>query len=180
MKKWMCAVALCLLCTASAHAQKLGVGAFAGVNIPLVQDDAESGALWGIRGQIQAVPMFRIEPRLSFVKNGEYQLDGIGGTYDLDGGKLTGWGVDVVLGSPMSVPGLGVGLVAGIGSYKRQVDFQEDDTRVGYSGGLDIGVGAGPIRLNGRGELLVIPGEDGGSRKHALLTVGAAFAFGAR
>jgi hypothetical protein len=53
-------------------------------------------------------------------------------------------------------------------------------TRAGYSGGIDIGLGliGMPVRLNGRGEFVMIPLDGGGSRKFAFLTVGASYAFG--
>jgi hypothetical protein len=176
------AVCLLLLAATSAQAQKLGAGIFVGMNIPVVQDDAGSGTVFGFRGQFQAIPLIRVEPHLSFIKNGDYDAPGIGGPFSLDGGKLTSFGLNGILGTPMGGPGLGIGLVAGIGSYKYKVEGYEDDTRVGYSGGLDLSLGltGAPVKLNGRGELLVLPLEDGGSRKHALLTVGAIYSFGPR
>jgi hypothetical protein len=175
-------VCLLLLAVPQAQAQKLGIGAFGGVNIPIAQDDAASGTVFGIRGQLQAIPLIRIEPHVSFLKNGDYDATGIGGPFTLDGGKVTAFGINGILGSPLGGPGFGVGLVAGIGSYKLQVEGYEDDTRVGYSGGLDLALGLTgvPLRLNGRGELVVLPLEDGGSRKYALLTVGASYSFGPR
>lgn len=184
MKKWTGFLVVCLLVltATSAEAQKLGIGGFLGMNIPVAQDDAGSGTVFGFRGQLQAIPLIRIEPHLSFLKNGDFEAPGIGGPFDLDGGKLTSFGVNGILGAPMGGPGFGVGLVAGIGSYKLQVEGYEDDTRVGYSGGLDLSLGltGAPIKLNGRGEVLVLPLEDGGSRKHLLLTVGAIYSFGPR
>jgi len=173
---------LLLLLAPTAQAQKLGLGGFLGLNVPVAQDDAGSGTIFGFRGQFQAIPLIRVEPHLSFLKNGDYDAPGIGGPFTLDGGKLTSFGLNGILGAPLGGPGFGVGLVAGIGSYKLQVESYEDDTRVGYSGGLDLSLGltGAPVKLNGRGELLVIPLEDGGSRKHALLTVGAIYSLGPR
>lgn len=182
MRRTIGLAALCVLFLAApqAQAQKLGIGAFGGVNIPVVQDDAASGTLFGIRLQAQPTPLIRFEPFVSFVKNGDYDLPGIGGTSTLDGGKLTVFGLNGILGTPMGGPGIGVGLVGGIGSYKIKVDNYEDVTRPGYSGGIDLGLGlmAVPVRLNGRGEFVVVPLEGGGSRKFVFLTVGATYAFG--
>lgn len=176
---WAIAAVFCIAAT-NVQAQKMAVGAFTGINIPVAQDDATEGSVWGVRAQLQAIPLFRVEPRLSFIKNGDYEISGLGGTFKLDGGDLTGIGFDVVLGSPMSVPGVGVGLLAGIGSYKRKVDYQDDVTNAGYNVGLDVGLGIGPIRAGARGEFLVIPQDPKGSRKHVLLTIGASYAFGSK
>lgn len=176
---WVICASFCLG-AANAEAQKMAVGAFTGFNIPIAQDDATEGSIWGVRAQLQPIPLLRLEPRLSFIKNGDYELTGLGGTYKLDGGDVTGIGFDVVVGSPMSVPGVGVGLLAGIGSYKREVEFQDDVTNAGYNVGLDVGLGIGPIRAGARGEFLVIPQDPKGSRKHVLLTIGASYAFGSK
>ena len=174
------AVCMLVLAAPQVQAQKLGIGAFGGLNIPVAQDDAGSGSLFGIRLQAQPTPLIRFEPFVSFVKNGDYDLIGIGGTSTLDGGKLTVFGINGILGTPMGGPGIGVGLVGGISSYKLKVDHYDDLTRVGYSGGIDIGLGliGVPVRLNGRGEFVMVPLDGGGSRKFIFATVGAAYSFG--
>lgn len=158
------------------QAQKLGIGVFAGKNIPIAQDDAGSGSQWGIRGQIQAVPMIRIEPFVSFIKNGEYTL----ASFQFGGGKINAFGVEGILGTPMGGPGLGVGLVAGIGQYKYKPEVGEELTNTGYTVGVDLGVGltAVPVRFGARGTALVITTDGGGSRKHLLFSLGATYSIG--
>ena len=170
--------AICLGAT-TVQAQKMAVGAFTGINIPIAQDDATEGSIFGVRAQLQPIPLLRFEPRLSFIKNGDFEVPGIQ-VRSFDGGDVTGFGLDVVLGSPMSVPGVGVGLLAGIGSYKREVENYDSETNTGFSGGLDVSMALGPVRAGARGELLVIPQDPKGSRKHILLTIGASYAFGGK
>ena len=71
-----------LLCTAPPSSAnllaKIGVGAYGGTNIPIVQDDAENGALFGIRGRI-GIPFFTFEPSVNFLSNGDAEetFDGV-------------------------------------------------------------------------------------------------------
>ncbi len=48
-----------------------------------------------------------------------------------------------------------------------------DESNIGYKGGLGIGFGLSPkFDVDVRGGLLVVPQEDGGSKKGALITGG--------
>lgn len=166
-----------LLASAQAvSAQKIGIGVFVGPNIPVSQD-AGNGSQWGIRGQIQAVPLVRLEPFISFIKNGDFELLGITVT---PGGKINALGVEGILGTPMGGPGIGVGLVAGIGTYKLKPVGGPDVSHTGYTGGLDLGVGIGPmpVRASARGTLLVIPRDGESTLKHLLLSVGITYSIG--
>jgi hypothetical protein len=159
----------------------LGIGGFGGINIPVVQDDAGSGTLYGLRAPVQLVPMLRVEPFVHFMKNGKYEVDGLGGPFEFDGGDLTAFGISGLLGAPLNTPALGISLVASIGSYKYEEEGYDSETQAGFAGGIDVMIGLGPttpVGISGRGEILVIPLEDGGSRKHVLLTVGAFYKFG--
>lgn len=175
-------IAFVVASTVPVHAGLIGwgLGGYGGVNVPIVQDDAGSGTVFGLRGQIQPVTLVRFEPFVAFLKNGEYDIPGIGGPFQGDGGKLNAFGLNAMLGTPMTTPGVGVSLVAGIGSWKYDVDGYESETRVGYTGGVDLsfGVPNSPIAINGRAELLIIPQDGGGSRKHGLITIGAIYKLG--
>ncbi len=90
-------------------------------------------------------------------------------------------GIEGILGTPMGGPGVGVGLVAGIGRYKYKPDGAgEELTNTGYTVGIDLGVGfmAVPVRVGARGTALVIPTDGGGSRKHVLVSLGATYSIG--
>ena len=169
-----------------AAAGLLGVGAsvYGGFNIPVAQDDAGSGSVWGFRVPVQAVSVLRLEPFAAFIKNGDYTIDNVlGGPFTYDGGKLTGFGLNAMFGAPMTVPAVGIAFVAGIGSYKLENEEsvpQVDESRVGYTLGVDVMVGLGPVpvALDGRADFLIVPLDDGGSRKNVLLTIGAVYKFG--
>lgn len=182
----LCALGVALMSATAGAVTKLGAGVFGGVNIPVVQDDAESGSLWGIRGYLDLTPALSVQPYLALPNNGDYDLEsqtpGIS-PVTLDGGKYTVFGVDAALGS--SAGAFSVQLLGGIGSYKLEHDTPGDTedpgdfTRVGYSGGLGVtlGFGPSPIKAEGRATAVVIPLENGGSRKHIFLTAGVRYGF---
>ena len=182
--RWMGAItALLVLCSAAtsqAGLLGLGLGAYGGVNIPIVQDDAKTGSVWGFRAPVQALKLLRLEPFVAFINNGDYEITGIGGAQTFDGGKLTAFGINAMFGAPMTVPAVGIAFVGGIGSYKYEAEGYDSNSDVGFNVGVDFtfGLGALPVGLSARGDLVIIPLDDGGSRKHGLLTVGAFYKFG--
>jgi hypothetical protein len=76
-------------------------------------------------------------------------------------------------------PGLKPFFLAGFGSYKiKNDDTGFDESRMGYSGGIGLGIGLGPkFSLDGRGEVLVIPMDGGGSKKAVTGTAGVMMFF---
>ena len=173
------AVALALVMVAPAQAELVGVGfsAYGGWEFPVGQDDASDGVTYGLRVPIQIIPMLRFEPWVGRIDLGEYEIDGIGGPFKFDGGSITSYAVNVVLGSPITAPSIGIAFVAGIGKHQWKVDDVEQYNRIGYNVGLDLSLPLGslPLSVNARGEVLIVPLEDSGSRKYALVTIGAIY-----
>lgn len=167
--------------TTATAGSDIGVGVFAGLNYPLVQDDAESGNIFGVRGSY-SLSSITVQPYVAFSAIGDYEIVSILGTSTFDGGDLTIFGLDATLGGGGA--GMSVYLHAGIGSYKLEYDNPSGsllgDTRVGYSGGLGINYGMtnSPLAIDVRAALAVIPLEDGGSRKYFLPTIGFGYSFG--
>ena len=125
MRKVICLIIVALFLASSssvALAGKFSIGAFGGLNIPLAQDDAKSGALYGAKGRILLLPYLGIEPYFALAKYGSKDAEVRGETFALEGGDITSFGADLVLGS---MSGMGktkfYGLV-GINSntYKRE------------------------------------------------------------
>jgi len=180
MKRIILAVLCCVVLAQAAAAQaplKLGVGAFAGLNYPIIQDDQSSGTAFGFKGRLK-MAFLTLEPNVTFARYGDPDIDGV--IDSPEGSKLSSLGLDAVLGSPVGGPGLAVLLFAGIGSYKIKNDqLHFEDTRVGYSGGLGLEFGVTPsISVEARGRFLVIPTEGDGSKKSALATAGLNYHFG--
>ena len=177
------ACVLVLAGSSAAQAGLLGAGitAYGGFNIPIAQDDTESGSVFGVRAPLQMISMLRLEPWFGMAKNGDYTWStSISGSQSFDGGEITSFGLNALLGSPMTAPGFSIAFVGGIGSHKFESESLEADSRIGFNLGLDLGMGLGssPLALSVRGEALVIPLDGGGSRKNGFVTAGLTYKFG--
>ena len=169
------ATAVLLLITSaalSAQTPKIGIGAFGGLNIPLVQDDQGSGKEFGFRGRLKFA-IFVVEPNVTFAKWGKPDpINGI--DLGIDGSKVTSYGVDVALGGAPGVPGFKPFFVVGAASYKvKNDDTGFDESDIGYSGGIGFLIGVSPsFDIDVRGKAVVIPMEAGGSKKAVAATAG--------
>ncbi len=159
-----------------AQAPRFGVGVFAGVDIPIVQDDQDNGSIFGIRGRIKLLPMITVEPRIHFTKYGDPSFDEF--TADLEGSKVTAFGVDGLIGAPFSP--FGVYGIFGLGSYKIKRDqTNQDESEFGWQAGIGFELGLTPqFAADARGLLIVIPSDGGGSKKSAAIFAGLNFHFG--
>jgi len=170
---------LSLLATAIAtpvFATNFGVGAYGGVNIPIVQEDQGSGTVFGLKGKLSLIPGIGLEPNLNFAKFGDATLD-FGGTRE--GSKVTSYGVDAVLGAGMGAVGFKMYGILGAGFYSTKRDNDEDVTKIGWATGLGFEIGVSPtIGIDIRGKLNVISSEGGGTKKSAAVTGGLNYYFG--
>jgi len=175
-------VAVGLLMTAvTASAQpgvKLGVGGFAGLSIPVIQDDQESGSEFGFKARWGLGKILVVEPNVTFTKWGKPgTVEGV--DLGIDGSKLTGIGLDLVLGNSPGALGLKPYFMAGFGSYKvKNDDTGYDESNLGWNAGLGIGFGVSPkFDLDIRGKVVVAP-QDQGSKKAFGIVAGLNFNFG--
>lgn len=180
MKKAALAMVLVLLlsCSVSAQGVKLGVGVFGGLDIPVGQEDQAQGTIFGVRAKIKLIPIITLEPRIAFTSFGEPDSDEL--ALDLDGSKVTAYGVDAVIGAPFGGKGFAMFGVFGAGFYnvKRDQTF-EDNTELGWSAGLGFALGFTPvISADVRGMAHVIPFEGGGTAKSAAVTAGLNYYLG--
>lgn len=178
MKRVLLAALVLLLAQSAVQAQtpSLGVGAYGGINIPLLQDDQASGTVFGFRGRVKVLPFLVAEPNVMLAKWGDPDaIDGV--DLGIKGSKITGFGVDATVGGLPGAPGFKPFLVVGVGSFKiKNDDTGFDESNLGFKGGLGFGFGLTPkFDLDVRGALLVVPQEDGGSKKGALVTAGLSF-----
>jgi hypothetical protein len=181
MKKTTCLIFIVLFvlgATSVAAAGKFSIGAFGGLNIPLVQDDAKSGALYGAKGRILLLPYLGIEPYFSFAEYGGKDVEVRGQSFAGKSGDITSFGADLVLGS---ISGLGkarfYGLV-GINSNTYKREGIPDETGLGFAFGSGFEYFATEIlSLEIRAKYHPIKVGDGG-RVHFEISGGLNYYFG--
>jgi len=173
------AVGLCLACALAASAQagamglaKLGIGAYGVTNIPVVQDDAESGALYGIRARLGVLSALAIEPSISFIKSGDaevdYDVEGLEGqTLTIEGPDMTSFAVNLVWGgAAYGTAGIGV---TSLDLHQPGLD-STSETTYNFGGGAEIA--AGPVSIDLSARLYVINNVDKASRKSLAIMAG--------
>ena len=180
---------LIMVCASSASAFRFGVGGFAGLNLPVAQDDATMGTVFGAKARLPLIPFIGLEPNFTYLKNGDAEIDikAFGhGTMTREAGKFTSFGADLVFGSILGGTGLGVHGLAGVSSatYAREAEAISDLSNITYWLGLGVEYGVNDqVSLEFRGKLMVFPYEDGGdtgSRKNGVVTAGVNIYLGER
>lgn len=171
------ALALALCLTASgAHATGWGIGGFGGVSIPIAQDDAANGVVFG--GHVKlSLGMIGLEPNFTYFKNGDYEVDEAPGE-TFESGKVTSVGVNLLLGAGAPT---GFRFFPFVGAkyynYKEDVpDFS--DSQLGFCGGMGFEIGSGNLGIEARGSLEVLPLDPDGSRKWVHVRGGLNYYFG--
>ncbi|HYM80211.1 MAG TPA: outer membrane beta-barrel protein [Candidatus Limnocylindria bacterium] len=175
MKKMFATVLVALaLGSTTATAASIGIGAFGGASIPIVNDLSSNGSQFGVRVPVNLVPLLTVEPFFATSSLGNVEETFGPTTFERDGGKNTGFGANVLF-----TFGTGVQFFpfAGIGSYKIERDGSEDITDIGYNFGLGIGFSPIPkIGVNARGEFNMVT-TDETSQKFANITLGASYSL---
>lgn len=184
MKKIMClGVVLLFLAGASSvcAAGKFSIGAFAGLNMPLLQEDVGNGTLFGAKGRIVLLPFMGVEPNLVFSKYGDKDIEDDDGNLvgTRKGGDITSFGVDAVLGNFSGFsPARFYGLI-GVNSNSSKREGLPDQTRLGLA--LGAGIEFMPADMFGievRARVHGISLEGGGGRNNLELTGGLNYYFG--
>ncbi|MCC6964318.1 MAG: outer membrane beta-barrel protein [candidate division Zixibacteria bacterium] len=186
-------LAVCLLAVStSAHAFRFSVGAFGGLNMPIAQEDTESGTVFGVKGRVPLIGFLAVEPNFTYVKNGDAEVE-VGGNWNEtmthQGGKYNSFGVDLVLGNVLGYKGFGMYGIFGLSSAKFQKDGIPDLTKSTYWLGLGFEYSVtDQISVDFRGKAFIFPYEDDTenapnpdlktSRKNGMVTVGLNYYFG--
>lgn len=185
MKKTLLLMTTVLLLSQMALAGniKFGIGVAGGLDYPIGQDDQTQGSIFGFRGRVQAVPAIALEPNIYFTKFGDPTKEVLAG--EIEGSKITSFGVDVTLGGTMGGVGVKPYGLFGVAFYKMKQENATgdatllDETNFGWSAGFGVEIGVAlAIGLDLRGKLVVIPTEGGGSKKSASVTGGVNYYFG--
>jgi hypothetical protein len=175
---WVLAVVLVGGHVLGAAAGPLGVslGVVGGINVPVVQDDASTGSLLGIRARVNPIPWLGAEVGYQHSNLGDAELtvDGYAGT--LEGGTLSTLYVAAFLsgaGGPVALRPF-----VGLADYRLKTgETSLEPSDLGFLGGLELGFGtAVGVEVQVGARLDVMRLDAGGSRKYATVYVGASYA----
>jgi len=174
----ICAVALALPALAGSY--PLGVSAYGGYDMPVIQEDVGAGPMWavGVRGNvwhfIHAQLIVRGTSR-GDVEN-EEKFGNVTETLTYKGGTLTGFGLNVLLAKKDPAPVWPYGLIGVTSNSQGFGDsWKEDETLLGWSfgGGLGINLYQRQVYLDVNTSLLVMPFHDNkASRKNWQSLIG--------
>ena len=150
---------------------QLGVGAYGGVNIPIVQEDAGTGPLYGVRGRI-GIPYVTFEPAVTILHNGDPDVDVDGSTISLDAPEVTSYSFSALFGgSYYALAGIGwsaIDIPQGAGP--------SNEVTYVFGGGAEIP--AGPLAVDVSPRVFLIQTADNASRKHVGILIGLNYYFG--
>lgn len=174
MKRLLMIALVAFACVASnAHAGSIGVGAFGGVSVPVLQEDQAQGSLLGIRVPVKLVPLFTAEPFYSKGKLSDKTVTIGGLDFTREGFDVTTYGLNAMLtlGGPISFYPY-----AGIGKAKFERTGQ-NESWTSYSLGLGLSLSPIPkVSVDLRGELQAAVDGDV-SRKMVNVTLGASYSL---
>lgn len=179
MKRIFFAASLLLVLSAgTAGATAVGVEVFGGVAIPVVQDDNNTGPMYGIRVPVTLPSIFTIEGFYSRTQGGETTKTLEGEEYVRSGYDVNAFGANLILGHTGG-DGFAVFPYFGIMSNKFSRSGGRDFSNTGFDLGLGVGFSIIPkLWIDARAEgAMIITENDNTSRKFANLTVGVGYNF---
>jgi len=171
---------LVLILSVPVWAQKdISIGAFGGFNQPILQSDAGSGSGFGVKAKFSPVPMIAASAFFEARSLGDPTETILGQEMSLDGGSVTLFGVEGMIGNTGGGPGLHFYWGMGIFSYKWSRDYVEDFSKVGYhlGPGMEIILPA-KIGIEGKAKFEMVPDGEDGSRKNIIVTFGINYHLG--
>ena len=176
-----------LMAAGSAHAG-LSVGPYVGMSIPVVNDEAKVGPLFGAQVKLGLFSWLGVGAYGQGSKLGDASqtffakppLDP-GITMSIDGGSVISYGATVFLGKTNSETGLNVFLLGSAGQFIWSRENRDDINKLAYQGGIGMEVVIpNGIGIEGRALLEAIPTDNDGSIKSFNWWIGANYHFGAR
>lgn len=167
-----------LLLSSQASAVRYSVGGFGGLVFPLGMEDVSSSSMFGFKARVALLPSVGVEPNFTINKLGKGEAEVYDEIQERDGGDITSFGIDLVVGGIEGNLGLSVYGIAGIGSAKWSRDGSDDVTKMSYFLGMGLEYGFSPmVSLDVRGKTLIMPNEDG-TYKTLGISAGLNFYFG--
>lgn len=156
------------------------IGGFGGYNVPILQDDAGPGPLWGLRAKLNGDLPFVLQPYFLMVSEGDVDHAEEGIEFTQEGGSITSFGLDLAFGGYREDPGANLYLVAGVGAYSREPgqQYREKLTRFGIDLGLGLVWKVAPmVDFDVSARMPAFMLDEGGSRKSAAMAAGLNYYF---
>lgn len=152
-----------------------GLGGFGGITIPVEQNDATNGTVFGVKGRWSPFWSLTIEPQVFLLKNGDYKVtfgDNDELTETFTGWKATSLGANLVLGAPVKkFTGVRPFVFGGVRVNMMDFEGRDKESKFGFGAGLGLEIGLGAIGLEIRGAGEVVPNHKS-SKKNATITGG--------
>jgi hypothetical protein len=159
-------------------------GAYGGMDIPVVNDEASSGRLFGVQGRVTVLSWLGLGAHFHKSTYGDVTETFLEGTPDafeskLDGGETTVYAVDAYLGTSGSIGGVNVFLVGSFGKWKWTTEYKDDISEILWAVGPGVEyVFPFGLGVEGRGMFQIIPTDNDGSYKSVYWFIGANYHFG--
>ena len=157
---------------------KIGLGGFAGMNIPVAQEDAGTSSLFGFKARLGLIPRLGFEAFFTKMSQGDADVEVWGKDMSMEGGSINSFGLNLILGSMSSDAGAHFHFAGGIGSYSLSKEGVPDESRFGYSFGPGLEIGLGKMSIEISSKAHIIPLDGGGSRKNIGISGGLNYYFG--
>ncbi|MBP2681186.1 MAG: hypothetical protein H6Q78_1049 [Candidatus Krumholzibacteriota bacterium] len=174
-----------LACAGSAGAiVDISVGAYYGMDIPVVNDQATSGGMYGLQAKVSllhslGLGLYYTSSALGEVERTFFEGEPEEYTDSLEGGDVASYGLDAYFGTMSFVPGIKFYLVGSVGQWKWERDYTEEVSEIvwGLGGGAEFILPFG-VGIEGRGTFRTVPTDNDGSIKSFVWWVGANYHFG--
>ena len=179
MKRSMIVLLLLILTAPGVFAlSDISFGPYYGMAIPVVNDGAKSGALYGAQAKVSLLPFFSAglhysgrtygNPSMVFFEGQPNEVE-----LEVDGGSVSSFGADIYLGKGGSMPGLNLFLLGSLSTFKWQRDGFDDVSQTALLTGLGAELIL-PMKLGieVRGMLEIASAGNGGTYKALLWFVG--------
>jgi len=156
---------------------KTGIGAYGFVHVPILQDDAATGSLYGVRGRFGLLPLLQAEVSIMTLSGGESSIRVGEQTVRLDSPEMTSFTLNVVFKMGGSIA-LSTYATGGVGWTLLSVPDGRGATReptINVGAGMEVGLG--PVSADVSPRLFIVNTAGGASRKTIALLAGVNYFF---
>ena len=175
--KFTLMLAALFLLAGQAESAQIGVGAFWGKNLPIVQEDASLDKLYGFKLILIPFSFVALEPNFTYSGMGQATLN-IGGTsMTRDGGQIKSYGIDLLLGN-FSSRFFHIYLLGGLSKSTLQKESLPDFNKTAFNAG--VGLEITPVKRLGlevQAKALLLPLDQGGAKDNLGISGGVNLYF---